>query len=181
MALHAYPVSSLRPLKRLIVVVLLVLVASVGYRFYGSPQTGTGALTLPQPAPNEGENAPVLEAGSEEGGPFEVSDEGVYVIAFWSGLNRDTEDARPEFERMAEDYEDEGVSFAAVYVPSAPESEDYVPYEVLQDVSGEMTALYNVKRVPRLFVIRDGKIEYVQNGYYLESEDRLREKLDGLL
>lgn len=168
-------------MKRLVVVVLLVLVASVGYRFYGSPQTGTGTLTLPQPAPNEGEDAPALEAGVEEGGPFEVSNEGVYVITFWNSLNQDTEDARSEFERMAEDYEDDGVSFAAVYVPSAPESEGYAPYEVLQDVSGELTALYNVKRVPRLFVIRDGKIEYVQDGHHQESEDRLREKLDRLL
>ena len=168
-------------MKRLVVVVLLVLVTSVGYRFYGSPETGTGTLTLPQPAPNEGENAPTFKADDEEGGPFRVSDDGVYVIAFWSALNQDTAEARPEFEELARDYEDEGVSFAAIYVPSAPEGESYAPYEVLQDVSGELTALYNVKRVPRLFLIRDGEIEFVQDGHYLESEERLREELDRVL
>lgn len=174
-------------MKRFIIVVLLVLVASVGYRFYGSPETGTGTLTLPQPAPNTGDDAPSFEAAVRDGDPFELSGDGVYVVTFWSTsslpflTNKDTAEAQPEFEQMARDYEDKGVSFAAVYVSYAPDGERGLPYTVLQDPSGELSALYNVKRVPRLFLISDGKIELVQNGYYLESEEQLREELDQIL
>jgi len=44
-----------------------------------------------------------------------------------------------------------------------------------------LTGLYNVKRVPRLFLISDGKIELVQNGHYLESDEQLREELNRVL
>jgi thiol-disulfide isomerase/thioredoxin len=167
--------------KRLLVVALLVLAASMGYRAYGSPETGTGSLTLPQPAPNKGEKAPTFGAALQDGGRFELSDKGIYVLTFWSTLNKDTADVRPEFDRLARDYEEKGVSFAAVYVSNIPELEENVPYAVLQDDSGELTAMYNVKRVPRLFLINDGTIEMVQNGYYPENEERLREELDQVL
>jgi thiol-disulfide isomerase/thioredoxin len=167
--------------KRLLIVALLVLAASSWYRVYGSPETGTGSLTLPQPAPNKGEPAPNFGALREDGESFELSDEGVYVLTFWSILNQDTAQARPEFEEMAREYAGKGVSFAAVYVSDAPESENDVPYEVLQDGTGELTAKYNVKRVPRLFLIDDGTIELVQNGYYQENEQHLREELDRVL
>ncbi len=168
-------------MKRLLVVAFLVLAASVGYRFYGSPETGTGSLTLPQPAPNKYDAAPDFGAVRRDGESFELSDEGVYVLTFWSTLNKDTAEARPEFEEMARDYAEEGVSFAVVYVSNVPESEEDVPYTVLQDGSGELTAKYNVKRVPRLFLVDDGTIELVQNGYYQENEERLREELDRVL
>jgi thiol-disulfide isomerase/thioredoxin len=167
--------------KRLLVVALLVLAASMGYRAYGSPETGTGSLTLPQPAPNKGEKAPAFEAALQDGGRFDLSDKGIYVLTFWSTLNKDTADIRPKFEQMARDYEGKGVSFAAVYVSNIPELEENVPYAVLQDDSGELTAMYNVKRVPRLFLINDGTIKMVQNGYYPENEERLREELDQVL
>src|SRR5829696_1633053 len=61
---------------------------------------------------------------------------GIYVLTFWSTLNKDTSVARPEFEQMARDYENEGVSFAAVYVNNAPEDEQDAPYAVLQDGAG---------------------------------------------
>ncbi len=168
-------------MKRLLVVALLVLAASTWYRVYGSPETGTGSLTLPQPAPNPGVKAPTFEAARRDGGEFELSEKGVYVLTFWSTLNEDTADAHPEFDRLARDYTDKGVSFAAVYVSDVPESEKDVPYAVLQDTSGELTALYNVKRVPRLFLINNGTIELVQNGYYPENEGHLREELDRVL
>jgi len=167
--------------KRLLLVALLVLAASTWYRVYGSPETGTGSLTLPQPSPNKGEAAPYLGTTREDGESFEFSDKGVYVLTFWSILNKDTAEARPEFEEIAREYAGEGVSFAAVYVSNAPESEKDVPYEVLQDGTGELTAKYNVKRVPRLFLIDDGTIELVQNGYYQENEQHLREELDRVL
>lgn len=169
-------------MKRLLVVVLLVLAASMGYRLYGSPATGTGSLTLPQPAPNKGEKAPTFEVARRDSGEeFELTGRGVYVLVFWSTLNKGTADARPIFDRLARDYKDKGVSFAAVYVSYAPESEKDAPYAVLQDDSGELTALYNVKRVPRLFLIKDGTIDLVQNGYYPQNEEQLREELDQVL
>lgn len=167
-------------MKRLLVVAVLVLAASAAYRSYGSPETGTGSLTLPQPAPNPGEKAPIFETALRDGGEFELSEEGVYVITFWSTLNMATTDARPEFVRLAREYEDRGVSFAAVYVNNIPESERDAPYAVLGDGSGELTALYNVKRVPRLFLIKDGQIELAQNGLHPENEE-LREELDRVL
>lgn len=176
---HAYRYPSF--VKRLLIVAFLVLAASLGYRFYGSPETGTGSLTLPQPAPTPGDEAPNFEAANRDGSPFELSEEGVYVLAFWSTLNQDTAEARPEFDQMARDYEDKEVSFAAVYVSDIPESEDGAPYAVLQDGSGELTARYNVKRVPRLFLIKDGTIELVLNGYYPQNEESIREELENVL
>jgi thiol-disulfide isomerase/thioredoxin len=168
-------------MKRLLIVALLVLFGAVGYRVYGSPETGTGSLTLPQPAPSVGEKAPNFESERRDGNRFELSEEGVYVLTFWSTLNKDTSVARPEFERMARDYENKGVSFAAVYVNNSPEDEQDAPYAVLQDSGGALTAMYNVKTVPRLFLIRDGTIELVLNGYYPQNEELLREELDRVL
>ena len=167
-------------MKRLLIVAVLVLAASAAYRYYGSPETGTGSLTLPQPAPNEGERAPIFEAALRDGEEFELSEKGVYVLTFWSPLNMATADARPEFDRLARDYEDRGASFVAVYVNNVPESEKDAPYAVLGDGSGELSALYNVKRVPRLFLISEGRIELAQNGFHPENEE-LREELDRIL
>src|SRR5918997_3077603 len=172
---HAYRAPPLEPpMKRLLVVALLVLFGAVGYRVYGSPETGTGSLTLPQPAPSIGEEAPNFESERRDGNRFELSGEGVYVLTFWSTLNKDTSEARPEFEQMARDYENEGVSFAAIYVSNAPEDEEDTPYAVLQDGAGALTAMYNVKTVPRLFLIQDGTIELVLNGHYPQNEELLR-------
>ncbi len=171
-------------MKRLLVVALLVLAASTWYRVYGSPETGTGSLTLPQPSPNIDEEAPSFKADQRGGGSFDFTGEGDYVLAFWSTLNKDTADARPEFDRLARDYAGEDISFAVVYVSSVlsvPEDEGEVPYAVMQDGSGELTAMYNVKRVPRLFLVHDGTIEMVQNGYYAQNEKSLREELDRIV
>ena len=174
-------------MKRLIVVVCLILVAAAGYRSLGGETTGTGSLTLPQPAPNRGEAAPIFEANREDGGSFELSKEGVYVLTFWSAsslpflTNKDTAEARPEFAELARAYADKGVSFAAVYVSSVPESEEEAPYAVLQDGRGVLASRYNVKRVPRLFLIEDGTIQLVQNGFYPGNEEQLEDELARVL
>ena len=168
--------------KRLVVVVLLVLVAAATYRSFGSAETGTGTLTLPQPAPTVGTRAPEFTAETAQGGTFRLSDEGVYVLTFWSTLNEGSNDAQPGFARLAREYEDDGVSFAAVYVNSAPRHDD-VPYAMLQDGTGTLTSpgMYNVKRVPRLFLVKDGHIELVQNGYYEGYDKDLEEALKSAL
>ena len=167
-------------MKRLIVVFLLVLVVAGFYRSFGSAETGTGTLTLAQPAPTVGDRAPGFTVETAQGDTFLLSDEGVYVLAFWSTLNESSNEAQPGFARLAEEYEDDGVSFAVVYVNSAPSDGD-APYAMLQDPSGELTSLYNVKHVPRLFLVEDGNIKLVQDGYYEENEEILEEALNNAL
>ncbi len=163
-------------MKRLVVVVFLVLAVAATYRSFGSPETGTGSLTLAQPAPNVGQRAPEFAVETVEGRRFVLSDSGIYVLTFWSTLNEGSNEAQPGFRELAREYEDDGVSFAAVYANSAPRGGD-APYTMLQDSTGKLTSLYNVKHVPRLFLIQDGKIKLVQNGYYPENEENLEEAL----
>jgi thiol-disulfide isomerase/thioredoxin len=157
--------------KRLAVVVFVVLAAASFYRFFGDEETGTGSLTLPQPAPSVGDNAPAFEVKTVAGRDYELPEKGVYVLTFWSTLNKDSNKAEPGFVDLAREYEDDGVSFAVVYVNSAP-NEDHVPYTMLLDSTGELVSKYNVKRVPRLFVVENGTIEYAQDYYYDEGYKR---------
>jgi thiol-disulfide isomerase/thioredoxin len=166
--------------KRLAIVIFVVLAAALLYRSFGSAETGTGSLTLPQPAPNVGDNAPEFTAKSVEGHNFELSDHGVYVLTFWSTLNKSSNQAVPGFEDLAREYKHDGVSFAAVYVNSAPR-EDGVPYTMLQDSTGELVSKYNVKRVPRLFIVKDGTVEYSLDYYYEGYENGIKEALDETL
>jgi thiol-disulfide isomerase/thioredoxin len=166
--------------KRLAIVVVVVLAAALFYRSFGSAETGTGSLTLPQPAPNVGDRAPGFGVESVDGGNFELSDKGVYVLTFWSTLNKSSNQAAPGFEDLARRYEDDDAAFAVVYVNSAP-SDDNVPYTMLLDSTGELVSKYNVKRVPRLFVIEDGTIAYAQDYYYEGYEKSLREAIDEAL
>ena len=121
-------------------------------------------------------------AENVEGERFVLSDRGLYVLTFWSTLNESSNDAQPAFARLTREYEDEGVSFAVVYVNSAPKS-DEVPYTMLQDGTGKLTSpgMYNVKRVPRLFLVKDGDIEMVLNSYYEGYEEDLEEVLNAAL
>src|SRR5215210_1896044 len=163
-------------LKRLIVVSLLVLVAAVAYRSFGSAETATGSLTLAQPAPAPGDRAPEFTTKTEGDERFTLTDNGVYVLAFWSTLNESSNKAEPGFRDLAEEYDNDEVTFAAVYVNGVPE--DYqAPYALLRDTNGKLTSRYNVKRVPRLFLIKNGDVELVLNGYYDGSEEDLKDAL----
>ena len=168
-------------MKRLGLVLLVVLIAAGFYRSSLDEGTATGSLTLPGPAPNIGEAAETFETRRHGGGSFELSDEGVYVLTFWNEYNRDTAEARPELDELAREYGDEGASFAAVYVCGVPRDADGLPYAVLQDCSGELASLYNVKRVPRTFLIQDGRIELVQNGFLPENEQQLEDEIARVL
>jgi len=163
-------------LRRLIVVSLLVLVAATSYRSFGSAETATGSLTLAQPAPAPGDRAPEFTTKTAGGERFTLTDNGVYVLAFWSTLNVSSNKAEPGFKELAEEYDNDEASFAVVYVNGAPE--DYqAPYTLLRDTNGKLTSRYNVKRVPRLFLIKDGDVEMVLNSYYEGSEQDLRDAL----
>ena len=167
-------------MKRLIVVSVVVLVAAFTYRSFGSAETATGSLTLEQPAPAPGDRAPEFTARTAEGERFKLTDEGVYVLSFWSTLNESSNKAEPGFRELAEEYDNDEVSFAAVYVNGAPE--DYqAPYTLLRDTNGKLTSRYNVKRVPRLFLIKNGNVELVLNGYYEGSEEELKDALNKAL
>lgn len=159
---------------------LLVLILAVGWRAYGSPETGTGNLTLPQPSPNIGERAPEFTAQTLDGGEFRVADEGIYVLTFWSTLNQDSHQAKSYFSELAREYADSEVSFGAVYVSNIPDDYEEVPYQVMRDSTGRLTSLYNVKRVPRLFVIEDGEVAFVYNSYNEVNQELLKEMLEEL-
>ena len=55
------------------------------------------------------------------------------------------------------------------------------PYAMLQDANGRLSSRYNVKRVPRLFLIKGGEVKLVLNGYYDGSEEDLKEALQDAL
>ena len=55
------------------------------------------------------------------------------------------------------------------------------PYAMLRDSNGKLTSRYNVKRVPRLFLIKGGEVQLVWNGYYEGIEDDLEEALQDAL
>ena len=164
-------------MSRLILVSVLVLVAAFTYRSFGGAETATGTLTLTQPAPAPGDRAPGFTTRTAEGEPFTLSDRGVYVLAFWSTLNEGSNRMEPSFQELANEYGNDEASFGAVYVNGAPD-EGGAPYAMLRDGNGKLTARYNVKRVPRLFLIKDGEVELVWNGYYDGIEDDLRDALD---
>ena len=166
-------------MKRLALVAVLVLVGSLLYDEFASPETGTGSLTLAAPEPNVGSSAENFTARDVEGNSFELSDEGVYVLAFWSPLNQSSNRARSGFIEAAREY-DEEASFAVVYVNGAREDRDE-PYDRLYDPTGRLASRYNVKRVPRLFVVRDGVISWVLDQYYLGYEEELKQKIDDAL
>jgi thiol-disulfide isomerase/thioredoxin len=167
-------------LKRLIVVCLVVLVAAFTYRSFGSAETATGTLTLAQPAPAPGDRAPVFTARTAGDKRFTLADEGVYVLAFWSTLNESSNDAEPGFTELANEYGNDEASFAAVYVNGVPE-DGGAPYAMLRDANGNITSRYNVKRVPRLFLIKNGDVKRVWDGYYEGSEKDLEDALQDVL
>ena len=152
-------------MRRLAVVVVAVLALALLYRTLGGEETGTGNLTLAAPEPNIGSAARNFTARDTDGGTFELTDNGIYVLTFWSTLNRNSNQARPQFIELAREYGDEA-SFAVVYVNGALEDED-APYDRLHDPNGTLASRYNVKRVPRTFVIRDGKVSLVLDEFTL--------------
>ncbi len=156
-------------MARLVLVTFLVLVAAVAYRSFGSPETATGTLTLAQPAPNIGEKASGFTAESVDGKTFKLSDKGVCVLTFWSSLNWYSDQSRPAFAKLARKYDKSDVAFAAVYESGVMGDGGGAPYTVLRDSTGRLASLYNVKRVPRLFLIRNGKVALVQNNYLDEE------------
>lgn len=163
-------------MKRLAVVAVLVVAMALFYRSFGSPETGTGNLTLAAPEPNIGSAARTFTATDVEGNRFELSDEGVYVLAFWSPLNQNSNRARPGFVEVAREYGEEA-SFAVIYVNGARRDVD-APYDRLHDPTGRLASRYNVKRVPRLFVVRDGVISWAVDEYYEGYEKDLGQKIE---
>lgn len=160
-------------MSRLFLVVFLVLVAAVAYRSFGSPETATGTLTLAQPAPNVGDQAHDFTADSVDGKTFNLSDKGICVLAFWSSLNEYSIESRQTFADLARTYDNSNVTFVAVYESGVGTDSGSAPYTVLRDSTGKLASLYNVKRVPRLFLIRDGKVVLVQNNYLDEENLKL--------
>ena len=168
-------------MRRLIVVLVLVVVFAGAYRHYGSPTTGTGTLTLPPPAPAPGDDAPAFSADRVgQRGAFVLSGQGTYVVAFWSRLSLNSERSEPHLRRLAEDFGGENVRFAASYINGPPEVAGTRPYAVLRDGNGRLASLYNAKRVPRLFVVKDGTVRLTHDGFPPEGYAEVRETLEEL-
>ncbi len=166
-------------MRRLVLMLVLVLLLAAAYRSIDIP-TGSGASpTLPGPDPNVGNKASTFVRQSYDGGTFDLSEQGIYVLTFWDTLNRDSNQARPYFTQLAEDFKDSEVRFAAVYIGDVPEedAEGPLPYAVLQDEDGSLASIYNVKHVPRIFVISDGQVYLVHNTFLPENYELLREAL----
>ncbi len=169
-------------MRRLILVSVLVLLLAAAYRSMGSPAAVGGRIspTLPGPAPNVGNPAPAFVYERYDGGTFDLSDHGVYVLTFWDVLNRNSNQAQPYFAELAEDFKGSGVRFAAVYIGDPPEDVESLPYAVIQD-DGSLAAMYNVKRVPRIFVISNGQVYLVHNNFLPENYELLRKALEELV
>ena len=163
-------------MKRLAVMAVLVLAMALFYRSFGGAETGTGNLTLAAPEPNIGSAAKTFTARDTEGGRFKLSEEGVYVLAFWSPLNQSSNKARPGFVEVAREHSGEA-SFAVIYVNGARSDVD-APYDRLHDPKGRLASRYNVKRVPRLFVIRDGVVTWALDQYYYGYQKHLEQKVE---
>ncbi len=172
-------------MRRLVLTAALILVLAVLYRTMGSPATGTGGRivpTLPGPDPNPGAPAPTfVHERYDGGGTFDLSDRGVYVLTFWDTLNRDSNLAQPYFAHLADDFEGSGVHFVAVYIGDPPEEAEPAPYAIVVDSDGKLAAMYNVKRVPRIFIVSDGLVHTVQNTFVPENYDLLRDDLSELV
>jgi AhpC/TSA family len=170
-------------MRRVILVSVLVLLLAAAYRSMGSP-TAVGSRvspTLPGPAPNAGDPAPTFAHERYDGGTFSLTEQGIYVLTFWDTLNRDSNQAQPYFAQLAQDYEGSGVRFAAIYIGDLPKDAGHLPYSVVVDDTGSLAANYNVKRVPRIFIISDGRVYVVQNDFLPVNYDLLRGALEELV
>ncbi len=167
-------------MRRFIAVTVVVVAVAILYRLFAGAEAATGTLTLPQPAPDAGQKAPTFTAESASGRPFRLTSRGTYVLVFWDSLDSQFSQARRSFTRLARRFDGSRVSFVAVYIGQAPDS-GRTPYTVLTDRGGRLSAIYNVKRVPRLFLIHDGRIVLVQNGYYEANSKLLARSLKEIL
>ena len=68
-------------------------------------------------------------------------------------------------------------SFAVIYVNGARRDVD-APYDRLHDPTGRLASRYNVKTVPRLFVVRDGVVSWALDEYYEGYEKDLGQKIE---
>jgi len=64
-----------------------------------------------------------------------------------------------------------------IYVTGARE-DGAAPYDRLYDPTGRLASRYNVKRVPRLFVVRDGVVSWALDEYYEGYEDDLGKEIE---
>lgn len=94
----------------------------------------------------------------------------------------DSNETRPAFARLAQEFSDSRLRFAAVYVGASPKDAKADSHAILRDYEGELAGLYKIKSVPRIFVIRDGQIYAVESGFIAgESYGWLRDPLQELL
>jgi hypothetical protein len=103
------------------------------------------------------------------------------VLVFWDNLGYYSNQSKPYFGRLAEELADKEVRFGAIYIDK-PRSKDAraLPYAVVWDRNGRLASLYNVKRVPRLFVIKDGPVRMAYDDFSPEGYEEVRKTLGQL-
>jgi hypothetical protein len=166
------------------VVLALVAALAVAYRLYGSPTTGTGTLTLPPPAPAPHRRRLDLLRRSSGGRKLLPLRTGYLrsrllgELELRGSLSYYSKQSEPYFRGLARDFGREGVRFAAVYIDDPPEEDaGSLPYAVVWDQGGRLASLYNVKRVPRLFVVKDGTVLMTYDDLSPEAYEEVRKTL----
>jgi cytochrome c-type biogenesis protein CcmF len=179
----------------------LVVLALAGWAMWG---TGQGTATPGQANPGGqeqgglfqsmgrrvevGEPAPNFAMQLLEGSTLSLSDleSQVAVVNLWATWCAPCEEELPDFQRVWEEYQDQGVTFVGVAVQ---EEEDEVAdmvsrlgvtYPVGLDLDASISAAYGITGVPETFVVdSDGEVAYVHIGPV--SATQLREELNTLL
>ena len=116
----ARPISAGRVIEAPDRRLLLVLVAATAYDPSAAPRRPRGASRSPSPLRPRA-TGPGVHDEDRGRQRFTLTDDGVYVLAFWSTLNVSSDKAEPGFKELAEEYDNDEATFAAVYVNGAPE------------------------------------------------------------
>ncbi len=185
--LYNRPVVCSRPcpkvlVRRLALVVVVVLALAAVYRSFGSAETGTGNLTLPPPEPNEnrtrGTSRPSTWKGTRSSSPTRASTSSPSGAP---STRTPTRHSRASRSWRGSTATRRRLLRRRLRQQRAQEDGD-APYDrFFSPRRGGSTSLYNVKRVPRLFVIDEGKIAFPLDGYYDGYQNDLEEELDAAL
>ena len=99
--------SSGNLVKRLAIVFVLLLTAALIYRSFGSARPA-GARSRYPSRPRARATTHQHRGKNRGRTDFELSDNGVYVLTFWSTLNKDSNEAESGFEDLARKYDRDG-------------------------------------------------------------------------
>ncbi len=174
--------------RRWMDIVILVL----GLVWIGLSMDRNGTTTAGRiPAPQAGFLAPTWELPAAEGGTVRLADwrGQVVVVNFWASWCGPCRLEMPAFERVYQEYRDQGLVILAVHTTWQDSlqamqtfvAEHGLTFPVGLDESGKVSRLYRISALPTTFFIgRDGVIQRVVIGGPL-AEATLRSEVERLL